>query len=105
MYYKIIELSPKTPSISYDETKDLIWHFLCALESNGQILKNYKVIQNINFMLYVTTPKKDSLSECHDSVYVKNDREKIREYFDIQIKDCGIDLESQEYCSDLLPAG
>ena len=99
MYYKIIELSPKTPSISYDETKDLIWHFLCALESNGQILKNYKVIQNINFMLYVTTPKKDSLSECHDSVYVKNDREKIGEYFNLQIKDCGIDLESQEYCS------
>ena len=86
MYYKIIELSPKTPSISYDETKDLIWHFLCALESNGQILKNYKVIQNINFMLYVTTPKIDSLSEHHDSVYVKNDREKIGEYFNIQIK-------------------
>ena len=99
MYYKIIELSPKTPSISYDETKDIIWHFLCALESNGQILKNYKVIQNINFMLYVTTPKKDSLSERHDSVYVKNDREKIGEYFNIQIKNCGIDLESQEYCT------
>ena len=35
MHYKIIELSPKTPSISYDETKDLIWHFLYVLECNG----------------------------------------------------------------------
>ena len=103
MYYKIIELSPKELSVSYDETKDLIWHFLCALESNGQILKNYKVIQNINFMLYVTTPKENSLSEQYDSVYVRNDREKISEYFNIQIKECGIDLESQEYCTNLLP--
>jgi hypothetical protein len=63
MYYKIIELSSKTPSVSYDENKDLIWHFLYALECNGQILKNYKVIQNVNFMLYVTTPMKDSLNE------------------------------------------
>ena len=99
MYYKIIELSPKQPSVSYDGTKDLIWHFLYALECNGQILKNYKVIHSINFMLYVTTPKNDSLSEFHDSVYVKNDREKIGEYFNIQIKECGIDLESQEYCA------
>ena len=50
-------------------------------------------------MLYVTTPKKDSLSEHHDSLYVRYDREKIVEYFNIKVKDCGFDLESQEYCT------
>ena len=90
MYYKIIVLSPKATSVSYDENKYFIWHFLYALESNGQILKNYKVIQDINVMLYVTTPKKDSLSEQYDSIYVRNDREKIGEQFNIEVKDCGI---------------
>lgn len=98
MFYKTIELSPKKPSVSYNEIKDLIWHFLYSLESNGQILKNYKVIQNSNFALYVTTPKEDSLNENYDSIYVKNDREKISEYFNTKVKECGIDLESQEYC-------
>ena len=99
MYYKVIELSPKSPKATYNETKYLIWHFLCTLASNGQILKNYRGTQDINLMLYVTTPKIDSLSEEHDSVYVKNDREKLSEYFNIQIKEYGIDLESQEYCT------
>ena len=35
--HKIIELPSKTPGVSYEETKDLIWHFLCALESDGQM--------------------------------------------------------------------
>lgn len=99
MYYKRIELSPKEESISYGEFKDLIWHFLYALECNGQILKNYKVVQDVNFMLYVTTPKKDSLNEQRDSAYVKNDREKIGENFNIKVIECGVDLESQEYCT------
>jgi len=99
MFYKAIELSPKKSSVSYEETKDFIWHFLLALESNGQILKNYKVIQNKNILLYVTTPKNDSLNEQHDSVYVKGDKEKIAEYYDVKIEECGIDLESREYCT------
>ena len=99
MYFKILELSTKTLNVSYEETKDLIWHFLYALESNGQILKNYKVVKNTNLMLFVTTPKEDSLSECYDSVYVKNDRKKLKNYYNVQITECGIDLESQEYCT------
>ncbi len=99
MFYKAIELSPKNPSVSYKETKDFIWHFLFTLECNGQILKNYKVIQNKNILLYVTTPKSDSLSEQYDSVYVKGDKERICEYYNVKVKECGIDLESHEYCT------
>ena len=99
MYYKIIELLPKEHGISYDEVKDLIWHFLFALECSGQILKTYRVIQEKNLSLHVTTPKEDSLSECYDSIYVKGDREKMLSLFEIRTRDCGIDLGSQEYCS------
>ena len=86
MYFKILELSTKTLNVSYEETKDLIWHFLYALESNGQILKNYKVVKNTNLMLFVTTPKADSLSERYDSFYVKNDRKKLKNFKLLDLK-------------------
>ena len=98
MYYKTIELYPKQDKIAYDEIKDLLWHFLFTLECNGQILKNYKVIEKENYLLYVTTPKQDSLDEKYDGCYVKKDKEEILKYFNLQITDCGIDLESQSYC-------
>ena len=48
--------------------------------------------------IYLNFSKPSSESGTN-GVYVKNDREKIGEYFNIQIKNCGIDLESQEYCT------
>lgn len=98
MYHRVIELFPKGEAAVYDEIKELIWHFLFTLECSGQILKNYRVVQNKNYLLYVTTPKKDSLNEKYDSVYVKEYKEKILERFVLDIKECGIDLESHEYC-------
>ncbi len=98
MYYKIIELIPKEETLSYDETQDLLWRFLFALECNGQILKNYKVIKKDHYLLYVTTPKEDSLDEKYDGCYVKKGREETAKYFTLHIQDGGIDLESQSYC-------
>ncbi|MBO5215126.1 MAG: DUF2310 family Zn-ribbon-containing protein [Clostridia bacterium] len=98
MYYKTIELLPKEISID-NKIVDLIWQFVYILECNGQILKDYKVIKNKNYRLYVTTPKKDSLSEKYDSIYVKSVREKVLEYFTLSEEDIGVNIESQEYCS------
>ena len=98
MYYKAITLYSKEEKIEYAEIKDLLWHFLFTLECNGQILKHYKIIEKENFLLYVTTPKQDSLDEKYDGCYVKKDKEEILKHFNLQIEDCGIDLESQSYC-------
>ena len=98
MYYKAITLYPKQDKIAYDEIKDLLWHFLFTLECNGQILKNYKVIEKENYLLYVTTPKQDSLDEKYDGCYVKKDKEEILKHFDVEkgITNCGGQREDYE---------
>lgn len=99
MYCKI-ELIPKYPiengDVEYIEI--LLWRFLCSLERNGQILKDYTPANGKNYSLYVTFPKNDSFDEKYDSVYVKRDREKINELFDIEITELGENLKSKSYC-------
>ena len=91
-----IELIPKE-SINED-TKELIWEFLCSLERNGQILKDYKLIQCENYILYVTLPKKDSFDEKYDGIYVKRNRQKINELYECILTPLGENMESTTYC-------
>ena len=98
MYFTKIELSPKKTSASYDEVKDLIWYFLCSLERNGQILKDYKLIQCENYILYVTLPKQDSFDEKYDGIYVKQHRQKINELYECILTPLGKNMESSPYC-------
>lgn len=78
--------------------EDVIWEFLNSLNNNGQILKGYKVVKNENFLLYVSLPKPDSLEIKHDSPYVKRDREKLEQFFDIFVRIIGVDAASGGYC-------
>ena len=93
-----IELLPKQP-IEEDEAEELIWEFLCSLERNGQILKDYKLIKNEKYTMYVTFPKSDSFDEKYDGIYVKRDRKKIKEIYDFAITHIGKNVESQPYCN------
>lgn len=99
MYRYVIRLTPKDQTTFGDDAKKTIFHFLFVLHCSGQILKNYHVIENEGYHLHVTTPKQDSLSEAYDSIYVKRDRTRIDELFTVSLDHCGIDLESQEYCT------
>lgn len=92
-----IEFSEKQ-HIPKDEAEELIWTFLCSLERNGQILKDYKLVRGENYTAYVTLPKPDSFDEKYDGIYVKRDREKINVYFDCTVTPLGENLESQAYC-------
>ena len=92
-----IELQPKQ-AINNADVEKLIWEFLCSLERNGQILKDYKVAKTESYSLYVTFPKLDSFDEKYDGIYVKQNREKIKDYFDYTITPLGENLESQQYC-------
>lgn len=95
-----IELIPKTQINEENEENitDIIWTFLAALWNNGQILKNYTVAKDKNYILYVTLPKADSLDKKHDGIYVKQWRQKINEIFNITITALGENIESCEYC-------
>ena len=92
-----IELLPKR-SISEEDAEELIWTFLCSLWRNGQILKDYKLIKDKNYIMYVTFPKPDSFDEKYDGVYVKRDRKKINETYDCIITNLGENVESTAYC-------
>ena len=79
---------------------DLIQYFIGSLKSNGQILSNSLLIQNDDsYILYVTTPKCDSLDRRFDSIYVQRDRDKLNQICTITIKHIGTNTDSQEYCS------
>lgn len=97
MYQRIIRLSTRC-DVSADEAREEIFSFLFALECNGQILRNYSVIQNKDYLLFVTSPKIDSLDEKYDGEYVSRRKEWILKHFSITIEEIGKNLESQEYC-------
>ena len=93
-----IELLPKQ-SVEQEESEELIWTFLCSLERNGQILKDYTLIKNRTYTLFVTLPKPDSFDEKHDGIYAKRDREKLRQIYDCVVTPLGTNVASQAYCA------
>ncbi len=92
-----IELLPKQV-IAKEDAEELIWTFLCSLERNGQILKDYKLTKDKNYTMYVTLPKADSFDEKHDGVYVTRDRKKMNETYSYIVTLLGVNIESQPYC-------
>lgn len=93
-----IELLPKQ-AMDNEQAEELIWSFLCSLERNGQILKDYKLVKDENYVMYVTLPKADSFDEGHDGVYVRRDRQKISETYHCIVTPLGENVESQPYCA------
>ncbi len=92
-----IELLPKQ-DIDKKEAEELIWVFLCSLERNGQILKDYKLVKCENYIMYVTLPHPDAFDEVHDGIYVRRDRKQINEIFECIVTPLGENIESQSYC-------
>ncbi|MCM1042587.1 MAG: DUF2310 family Zn-ribbon-containing protein [Corallococcus sp.] len=70
------------------------------MKNNGQILSEPITVKNKRiYEIYVAVPKCDSLASCYDSVYVKCDRDLLEKYFEINVRQIGINADSQEYCS------
>lgn len=99
MFVHIIELK-KINDGAKEDIEETINSFISALKNNGQILSEHKTVKNSHgYDLYVTAPKSNSLEPCNDSIYVKRDRELLGKYLSIDIRQIGIDADSQEYCS------
>lgn len=99
MQVQVIEVKNSIKRNEID-IKDLIQHFICCLKNNGQILSESLIVQNNDiYLLYVTTPKCDSLDKCFDSIYVRRDRDKLNQFCTIAVGHIGTNIDSQEYCS------
>lgn len=99
MFAHIIELRILNNDIDID-IEERISSFVCSLKNNGQILRDHITVKNnYGYDLFVTAPKCDSLETCHDSIYVKRDRELLSKYVTINARQIGVDADSQEYCS------
>lgn len=99
MFTQLINLNNDNEK-SQNNAINLLEHFICCLENNGQILNEHLLVKIDNgYMLYVATPKSNSLNSCFDSIYVKKDRNALAEIFTITVKQIGINPHSQEYCS------
>lgn len=84
--------------IEPDEAEAQIWSFLCSLERNGQILKEYSLIKGEHYTAYVTLPHPDSFDRRYDGVYVRRERERLCEHFECILLPFGENLSSQPYC-------
>jgi len=83
-----------------DFAEEAVLDFAAALLNSGQILPEYTTVKvGQDYKLIVTTPEKDSLEPCFDSIYVKQFREHINELFKTELNLIGINALSQEYCS------
>lgn len=98
MYYGYIELIPKQEFDS-QVVEALLWQFLCALERNGQITKAYTIVKEQNYRLFVTFTKENSFAEGNDGIYVRRNREKVKELFDLTVTILGVNLSSSRYCN------
>jgi len=99
MQVQVIEIKNLIKSDEID-IKDLIYYFMRSLKDNGQILSGSLMVQNDdNYMLYVTTPKSDSLNKRFDSIYVQRNRDQLNQFCTISTKYIGTNVDSQEYCS------
>ncbi len=84
MFVQMIEFK-SSEYISQSDVEEMIHSFVCSLKSNGQIISDYLLVKSDDiYLLYVTTPKADSLNPRFDSIDVKRDRDKIYEHFSIK---------------------
>ena len=98
MFAQIIELKNKENTAV--DVENIIACYIVSLRNNGQILLEWSLVKvDGGYNIYVSTPKEDSLSGLHDSIYVKKYRQELDQYFDIYVKKIGLNAYSREYCS------
>lgn len=99
MFIQMIEFGNCKNKLQKD-LEEMIVHFICCLENNGQILSKHLLVRiDGGYKLFVATPKINSLESTFDSKYVKKDRDALSEIFSITVTQIGENADSQEYCS------
>ena len=94
-----ISFSPK--KVIDDETMSFpFWDYLAALYHNGQILKDYTLIENNdNYFAYVTIPDNDALDDANNSQYVSKYLTELKGAFEFSTDIVGENVNTGEPCN------
>ena len=98
--YKIKMIKKATAcQISDENAFDIVEDYWCALNNNGQVIGGFDVFLD-NGSIYLTTvlPTKESLSDKLNNDYVKERLEELRDFFDIELMQEGVNLEYNTSC-------
>lgn len=97
--YKIIFIKKTQISIN-DEELESIWDYLGCLYKNGQILKNYELIDiEDKLCAFVTFPNDDALNEMNNNIYVNKFKNKICMNYEIVLELVGRSMNHDVSCT------
>jgi len=82
-----------------DDSIEPIWDYLGCLYKNGQILKNYVLIEcETGLWALVTLPDDSALDEKNNNIYVDKYLLKVKEHFNVSVKLLGSNMNQSESC-------
>ena len=83
-----------------DDILESIWDYLGCLYKNGQILKNYELIESKDGLwAFVTSPGNEALKSENNNIYVNKYLTAVQEHFDISSEHLGRNINQDESCS------
>ena len=95
-----INFIPKKQIELDEDILEPIWDFLGCLYKNGQILKNYELIEGREGLwAFVTLPDDDALKTENNNIYVNKYLKVIQDYFNVSWKLLGRNMEQDKSCS------
>jgi len=97
--YKI-SFIPKACIEFSDDILEPIWIFLGCLYNNGQILKDYELIEAADVLwTVVTLPADDALNTENNNIYVNKYQDMVQEHFTISSELLGKNMDKNDSCN------
>lgn len=88
-----------TPVEYCSEILEPIWDFLGCLYKNGQILKDYALIESTDGLwANITLPDETALDAASSNIYVKKYLNIVQEYFSVSSEPLGRNIDQGESC-------
>ena len=82
-----------------DDILEPIWSYLGCLYKNGQILKDYELIEgNEGLWALVTLPDQEALNTENNNIYVNKYLDAVQAYFDVSSEYLGKNMNQDESC-------
>lgn len=100
MAYDVFEMAFRSKvALATEEMEEEVINYLATLYKNGLIAANYQVYGTSNLVkAIVTTSGSDIWDKKYENTYSKKERERLEEYFQIDIKKLGISTDFAPLC-------
>ena len=88
---------PRAPICGEEAISSLMWDYLSCLYKNGQILKDYLLVKNVDsYIAFVTIPGGDALDDAYNNIYVSKYLAEIKNKFEISTDTIGENLNTDK---------